>query len=100
ISHCAVALCSSCRMICLPPRTTLFPYTTLFRSKNYKAVEYNGTTKINGEVRDTSRRVYQRLDIAYERVDPRTGKSNYQLMKSGRPPIWKDGTKIELHHLI
>src|SRR5699024_2258061 len=68
--------------------------------KNYKAVEYNGTTKINGEVRDTSRRVYQRLDIAYERVDPRTGKSNYQLMKSGRPPIWKDGTKIELHHLI
>src|SRR5690625_32868 len=68
--------------------------------KNYKAIEYNGTTKINGEVRDTSRRVYQRLDIAYERVDPRTGKSNYQLMKSGRPPIWKDGTKIELHHLI
>src|SRR5690625_7227689 len=24
--------------------------------KNYKAIEYNGTTKINGEVRDTSRR--------------------------------------------
>jgi hypothetical protein len=68
--------------------------------KNYKAVEYNGTTKINGEVRDTSRRVYQRLDIDYERVDPKTGKTNYQLMKSGRPPIWKDGTKIELHHLI
>ena len=38
--------------------------------KNYKAVEYNGTTKINGEVRDTSRRVFQRIDIDYERVDP------------------------------
>ncbi|MBG9654143.1 hypothetical protein ABE24_04070 [Cytobacillus firmus] len=68
--------------------------------KNYKAVGYNGTTKINGEVRDTSRRVFQRKDIDYERVDPKTGKTNYQLMKSGRPPIWKDGTKIELHHLI
>ncbi|WP_210367782.1 HNH/ENDO VII family nuclease [Bacillus sp. REN3] len=68
--------------------------------KNNKAVEYNGTAKINGEVRDTSRRVFQRIDINYERVDPKTGKTNYQLMKSGRPPIWKDGTKIELHHLI
>jgi toxin YxiD len=68
--------------------------------KKYKAVEYNGSTKINGEVRDTSRRVYQRIDIDYGVVDPKTGKTNYQLMKSGRPPIWKDGTKIELHHLI
>ncbi|WP_179288109.1 T7SS effector LXG polymorphic toxin, partial [Terribacillus saccharophilus] len=68
--------------------------------KNYKSVEYSGTTKINGEVRDTSRRVYQRIDIDFGRVDPKTGKSNYQLMKSGKPPIWRDGTKIELHHLI
>ncbi|WP_347709291.1 HNH/ENDO VII family nuclease [Bacillus sp. FJAT-47783] len=68
--------------------------------KNYKAVEYTGTTKVNGEVRDISRRVFQRLDIDYKRVDPKTGKTNYQLMKSGKPPIWKDGTKIELHHLI
>ncbi|WP_254844012.1 HNH/ENDO VII family nuclease [Virgibacillus dokdonensis] len=68
--------------------------------KNYKAVEYNGTTTINGKVRDTSRRVYQRIDIDYKRRDPKTGKSNYQLMKKGSPPIWKDGTKIELHHLI
>ena len=68
--------------------------------KNYKAVEYTGTTKVSGEVRDTSRRVYQRIDIDFGRVDPKTGKTNYQLIKSGRPPIWKDGTKIELHHLI
>ncbi|RFA37132.1 hypothetical protein CAI16_02785 [Virgibacillus dokdonensis] len=68
--------------------------------KNYKAVEYNGITTINGKVRDTSRRIYQRIDIDYKRRDPKTGKTNYQLMKKGRPPIWKDGTKIELHHLI
>ncbi|AUJ24248.1 hypothetical protein A21D_01142 [Virgibacillus dokdonensis] len=49
--------------------------------KNYKAVEYNGTTTINGKVRDTSRRVYQRIDIDYKRRDPKTGKSNYQLIR-------------------
>ena len=34
--------------------------------KNYKAVEYKGTTKVNGIERDISRRVFQRLDIDYE----------------------------------
>ncbi|MEC4630653.1 hypothetical protein VSS86_23260, partial [Bacillus safensis] len=41
--------------------------------KNYKDVEYIGTTKVNGEVRDISRRVFQRLDIDYMRIDPKTG---------------------------
>ncbi|MFB6468870.1 HNH/ENDO VII family nuclease [Cytobacillus sp. Hz8] len=68
--------------------------------KNYKAVEYTGTTKINGEERDISRRVFQRIDIDYKRIDPDTGMTNFQLMKKGRAPIWKDGTVIELHHLI
>ncbi|MES9737466.1 T7SS effector LXG polymorphic toxin, partial [Peribacillus frigoritolerans] len=68
--------------------------------KNYKAVEYNGKTKVNGEERDISRRVFQRLDIDYKRIDPDTGLTNYQLMKKGRAPFWKDGTVMELHHLI
>ncbi|HFJ9506757.1 MULTISPECIES: HNH/ENDO VII family nuclease [Bacillus cereus group] len=68
--------------------------------KNYKAVEYTGTTKVDGEARDISRRVFQRLDIDYERIDLKTGMTNVQLMKKGRAPIWKDGTAIELHHLI
>ncbi|MGG0287319.1 T7SS effector LXG polymorphic toxin [Peribacillus butanolivorans] len=68
--------------------------------KNYKAVEYSGTTKVNGEEKDISRRVFQRLDIDYKRVDPDTGLTNYQLMKKGRAPFWKDGTVMELHHLI
>jgi A nuclease of the HNH/ENDO VII superfamily with conserved LHH len=46
------------------------------------------------------KRLKIKIDIDYERVDPKTGKTNLQLMKRGRPPIWKDGTKIELHHLI
>ncbi|HFR4180246.1 HNH/ENDO VII family nuclease [Bacillus cereus] len=68
--------------------------------KNYKDVEYTGTTKVNGEVRDISRRVFQRLDIDYMRIDPKTGMTNLQLMKKGRAPIWQDGTAIELHYLI
>ncbi|RIW34318.1 hypothetical protein D3H55_09955 [Bacillus salacetis] len=68
--------------------------------KNYKYVEYTGITKINGEERDISRRVFQRIDIDYKRIDPDTGMTNFQLMKKGRAPIWKDGTVIELHHLI
>jgi hypothetical protein len=36
--------------------------------KNYKAVEYTGTTKVNGEVRDISRRVFQRVDIDYKQL--------------------------------
>lgn len=68
--------------------------------KNYKAVEYTGTTKVNGDERDISRRVFQRIDIDYKRIDPDTGMTNFQLMKKGRAPIWKDGTVIELHHLI
>ncbi|WP_328234205.1 HNH/ENDO VII family nuclease [Priestia megaterium] len=68
--------------------------------KNYKDVEYTGTTKVNGEVRDISGRVFQRLDIDYMRIDPKTGMTNLQLMKKGRAPIWQDGTAIELHHLI
>ncbi|WP_225231262.1 hypothetical protein [Solibacillus faecavium] len=60
---------------------------------NYKAVKYNGNTKINGEVRDTSRRVFQRRDIDYERVDSKTGKTNYQLMKSEDLQFGKMGQK-------
>lgn len=68
--------------------------------KNYKDVTYTGTTKVNGEIKDISRRVFQRIDIDNKRVDPDSGMTNYQLMRKGRAPFWKDGTVIELHHLI
>lgn len=68
--------------------------------KNYKDVTYTGTTKVNGEIKDISRRVFQRIDIDYKRVDPDSGMTNFQLMRKGRAPFWKDGTPIELHHLI
>ncbi|WP_154992388.1 T7SS effector LXG polymorphic toxin [Priestia megaterium] len=67
---------------------------------NYTAVQYEGTTKVDGEVRDISRRVYQRSDINWNQVDSESGLTNLELMRKGRPPYWKDGTKIELHHSI
>ncbi|GGB61085.1 hypothetical protein GCM10011409_42950 [Lentibacillus populi] len=68
--------------------------------KNYEPMDYKGTTKVNGENRNISRRVYKRKDIDITLVDPKTGLTNLELMKLGRPPIWKDGSKIDLHHLI
>ncbi|MFC0271737.1 HNH/ENDO VII family nuclease [Metabacillus herbersteinensis] len=68
--------------------------------KNYESVDYIGETKVSDEIRNIIRRVYQRLDIDLNRIDSKTGKTNLELMKKGRSPIWKDGTTIELHHLI
>jgi hypothetical protein len=68
--------------------------------KIYTPVEYKGTVKVNGEVRDVSRRVYQRNDIDFYYVDTKTGKTNVELMLKNKPPIGKDGKQIELHHTI
>jgi len=67
---------------------------------NYKPINYTGKTKVDGQIKNISRRVFQRKDIDYNGIDPRTGMTNFQLMKKGRAPYWKDGTVIELHHLI
>ncbi len=66
----------------------------------FSRLNYKGTVKVNGESRNISRRVYQRNDINFDRIDQRTGKTNLELMRSGRPPIGNDGKPIELHHVI
>ena len=42
-------------------------------TKIYSSVEYEGTVKVNGEVRDVSRKVYQRNDIDFNYFDETTG---------------------------
>ena len=74
--------------------------TNKARRNTFKRVEYKGTVKVGGQERNVSRRVYQRNDIDFNYVDKRTGKTNLELMKSGRPPIGNDGKPIELHHVI
>ena len=69
-------------------------------TKKYRAVEYKGTVKVDGEVRDVSRRVYQRKDVDIDYYDAHTGLTNLERMKSGKPPIGLDGNPIQLHHTI
>ncbi|MDO8226412.1 T7SS effector LXG polymorphic toxin [Bacillus cabrialesii] len=67
--------------------------------EKYRAVEIDGKVKVKGEVRDVSRRVYTLKDIDINQKTPK-GKTNLELMKDGKSPYAKDGTQINLHHLI
>ncbi|WP_342623051.1 T7SS effector LXG polymorphic toxin [Bacillus subtilis] len=67
--------------------------------EKYSAVEIDGKVKVKGEVRDVSRRIYTLKDIDINQKTPR-GKTNLELMKDGKSPYAKDGTQINLHHLI
>ena len=69
------------------------------KSKLYNPVDFNGTVKVNGEVRSVSRRVYQRGDIDINYFDENTGLTNLERMKKGKAPIGSDGNPIQLHHL-
>ncbi|MFA0816196.1 MAG: HNH/ENDO VII family nuclease [Anaerofustis sp.] len=70
------------------------------KPNHYSKVYYEGTVKVDGEVRDVSRKVIQRSDIDFSYVDPVVGVSNLELMKKGNSPIGPDGKYINLHHLI
>jgi hypothetical protein len=74
---------------------------------NYKAVEIEGSVKVNGKEMDISRRIYQRVDIDWNYIpcdDSVNGLSNRELVEKGRPPfvVDKNGVEaqIELHHII
>ncbi|MFP1755926.1 HNH/ENDO VII family nuclease [Lonsdalea quercina] len=46
-------------------------------------------------------KVYQRNDLFDPHyVDPRSGKTNIQLMDAGRAPIGTDGKPVNLHHML
>lgn len=70
------------------------------KSKIFTAIYFEGTVKVDGEMRDVSRKVYQRNDIDYFKIDPATGLTNLQRMQKGKPPIGNDGNPIQLHHVI
>lgn len=74
--------------------------TSVGLSGIFSRVEYEGAVVVNGEVRDVSRRVYQRNDIDFGFVDKTTGLTNLQRMQKGLPPIGNDGKPIQLHHVL
>ncbi|MEC2196289.1 T7SS effector LXG polymorphic toxin [Bacillus velezensis] len=67
--------------------------------EKYGAVEIDGKVKVKRQIRDVSRRVYTLKDIDINQKTPK-GKTNLELMKDGKSPYAKDGTQINLHHLI
>lgn len=69
-------------------------------TKIYNPVEYKGTVKVNGEIKDVSRKVYQRNDIDFNYFDETTGLTNLERMQAGKPPIGSDGNPIQLHHIL
>ncbi|MCC8422425.1 hemagglutinin repeat-containing protein [Photorhabdus thracensis] len=46
-------------------------------------------------------KVYQRNDLFDpSRIDPKSGKTNVELMRAGRAPIGNDGKPVNLHHML
>jgi len=46
-------------------------------------------------------KVYQRNDLFDPKyVDPKSGKTNLELMQVGRAPVGKDGKPVNLHHML
>ncbi|MBQ9042755.1 MAG: HNH/ENDO VII family nuclease [Eggerthellaceae bacterium] len=78
-----------------------FGYTSgSSKSKIFTRVQYEGTVTVGGEVRDVSRRVYQRNDIDFDYYDSKTKRTNLQRMMDGDAPIGNDGKPIQLHHVL
>ena len=75
-------------------------YQSGSNAKIYNPVEYKGTVKVNGEIKDVSRKVYQRNDIDFNYFDETTGLTNLERMQAGKPPIGSDGNPIQLHHIL
>ncbi|WP_252606734.1 T7SS effector LXG polymorphic toxin [Bacillus paralicheniformis] len=67
--------------------------------ERFEAKEIKGHVKARGEIKNVGRRVYTLKDIDINQIDV-TGKTNLQRMKKGKPPYAKDGTLVNLHHLI
>lgn len=70
------------------------------KSRLFTPVQFEGTVKVNGEIRDVSRKIYQRHDIDFNYFDENTGMTNLERMRSGKAPIGNDGNPIQLHHVI
>ncbi|HWI49485.1 MAG TPA: T7SS effector LXG polymorphic toxin, partial [Rummeliibacillus sp.] len=68
-------------------------------SDKYNAVEIKGKVKAKGEIKDIDRRVYTLKDLDINQLSE-GGKTNLELMKDGNAPFAKDGSQINLHHLL
>ncbi len=70
------------------------------KTPRFVPVRFEGVVKVNGQIRDVSRKVYQRNDIDFMYYDENTGLTNLERMQAGKPPIGNDGNPVQLHHVI
>lgn len=70
------------------------------QSKIFTRTQYHGTVTVDGIEKDVSRRVYQRNDIDFDRIDVDSGLTNLQRMQMGKAPIGNDGSPVHLHHVL
>lgn len=76
-----------------------FKHTKGAPYRRFTAIFFSGEVIVEGEIRDVSRRVYQRNDIDFNMVD-RLNRSNLDRMLAGLAPLGSDGRPIQLHHVI
>ena len=69
------------------------------KNVKFTPVNFEGSVKVNGVERDVSRKVYQRDDINFNRIDKDTGETNLQRMLNGLAPLDPTGIPYELHHI-
>src|SRR5690348_18126440 len=64
-------------MIRRPPRSTLFPYTTLFRSQVldfFEAQDFESAENLLSKAREEFREADRQVTALYEQLNPRTNK--------------------------
>src|SRR5258708_29152912 len=85
-------------MIRRPPRSTLFPYTTLFRSWSGNRLLF---PFVGGEQPTFLRRWFARLwNLSYDRLRGNTGLPNEDLASRGELPRDRKSTRLNSSHQI
>src|SRR2546427_8668830 len=91
-------------MIRRPPRSTLFPYTTLFRSGSIGFARQAGPARFDGLARPPRGRVHDRTDRKSTRLNSSHSQISYAVFclkkknKKNFPPTRGRRIQRELHH--
>src|SRR3712207_8004984 len=86
-------------MIRRPPRSTLFPYTTLFRSMSGFLAPSSGTVEIDGTAVWGDEQVYRRIGLVPEREEMYDGVSGWDfVLANARPHRARESTRLNSSH--
>src|SRR5205807_9195169 len=88
-----------------PPRPTLFPYTTLFRSVMFGCLQYHARVMLaDGRTEKIGKIVNQRLPVEVLSYDPSTGRIQPRRVvnwfDNGRADQDRKSTRLNSSHLV